>query len=81
MLPTATRASAPQVGLRAREWNCPAGSPSHAEAQWHRDAAFTHLPLRGQRRIGLCRLHRLPVSLVRPWGRQAPERGISLPPI
>jgi len=36
-----------RVGLRAREWNYPAGSPSHAEAQWHRDSAFTHLPLRG----------------------------------
>ena len=29
-----------RVGLRAREWKYPAGSPSHAEAQWHRDPAL-----------------------------------------
>jgi hypothetical protein len=37
MLPTATRATTLQVGIRAREWEIPAKSPSHAGAQWHRD--------------------------------------------
>ena len=36
-LPAATRAVTLQVGIRAREWEIPAKSPSHAGAQWHRD--------------------------------------------
>jgi hypothetical protein len=38
-LPSATRAVTSQVGIRARERDLPAKSPSHAEAQWHEDLA------------------------------------------
>jgi hypothetical protein len=38
-LPSAIRAVTPQVGLRARERDFPAKSPSHAEAQWHEELA------------------------------------------
>jgi hypothetical protein len=40
-LPTATRAAASQVGIRARERGIPAESPSHAEAQWHEDSPYS----------------------------------------
>ena len=40
-LPTATRAAASQVGIRARERAIPAESPSHAEAQWHEDSPYS----------------------------------------
>jgi hypothetical protein len=40
-LPTATRAAALQVGIRARERGIPGESPSHADAQWHEDSAYS----------------------------------------
>jgi len=40
-LPTATRAAALQVGIRARERDFPVESPSHAYAQWLEDSPYS----------------------------------------
>jgi hypothetical protein len=79
-LPTATRAAASQVGIRARERAIPAESPSHAEAQWHEDSPYSltvagaapDLPVRSSPASRFTR---------RPCGRQTPERRVSLPAI
>ena len=64
-LPAATRAVTLQVGIRAREWNIPAKSPSHADRAVAPRLGLPHLPLRGQRRTRPCGV--LPASRFTPW--------------
>jgi hypothetical protein len=59
----------------------PAKSPSHAEAQWHRDLAQLTYRCGGSAGLDLCGLTGFPFHPLAVIGQRTPERRLSLPPI